>query len=352
VLEKHKKGVLFLESMDIDKRFELVKRNTVEIVTEKELKDLMKKKKNPSVYLGISITGSPHIAYFLFILKLADFLKAGFKVKLLLADLHGALDNTPWKLLEKRYQYHEELIPLMFKAIGTDVKNFEIVKGSNFQLDREYFYDVLRMSTYASVNDCKRAASEVVKFGDNPKLSGLIYPIMQSIDEVYLDVDVQYGGLDQRKILMFARENLPKLSYRRRVEVMTPMVPGLIGKKMSSSVKESKVDLLDDGKTVERKIKNAHCVAGEVKDNGLLAFLKHVIMVLKEDNKEKFVVKRDKKYGGDLKFSNYNEVESAFKKKELHPLDLKIAIAKEINDLLKPIRKNKDKLIKISKEAY
>src|SRR3989344_4233273 len=133
---------------------ELIKRNTQEIITEEELEAVLKKK-SKSVYLGTAITGSPHVAYFVWVLKLADFLRAGFKVKLLLADLHGALDGTPWELLEK-----------------------------------DYVLDVLKTATKVSINDCKKAAAEVVKFGDNPKLAGLIYPIMQMLDEEYLSVDI------------------------------------------------------------------------------------------------------------------------------------------------------------------
>ena len=338
--------------MDIKNRLELIKRNTEEIVTLEELEKLLKRKKKPVVYLGTAITGRPHIAYFLWIHKLADFLKAGFKVKLLLADLHGALDNTPWDVLDARYNYYKKLMPLMFKSVGADVKNFEIVKGSDFQLKKEYISDVLKMSTFTTVRDCNKAASEVVKFGDNPKLSGLIYPIMQSLDEVYLKVDVQYGGLDQRKILMFARENLPKMGYERRVEIMTPMIPGLEGGKMSASVESSKIDLLDDEKTVNEKIKRAYCKEGEVEGNGVLAFLKNVVIVIKQDSNKKFIVERDEKFGGNLEFERYEDLEKMYANKELHPLDLKNALAKEVNNLLSIIRKNRKELEKLSKKAY
>lgn len=338
--------------MDASEKFKLIKRNTQEIVTESELKDLLKKKKQPSVYLGTAITGKPHVAYFLWVLKLSDFLKAGFKVKLLLADLHGALDNTPWELLEKRYQYYEIVIPAMFKSIGADVKNFEIVKGSKFELNEKYFYDMLKISTEASVHDAKKSGSEVVKQSDNPKLSGLIYPIMQALDEEYLGVDIQYGGVDQRKILMFAREYLPKIGYKARVEVMTPMIPGLIGEKMSASVEESKIDLLDDEKTVKEKLNKAYCPAGVAEGNGVLAFIKNVIMVLKEDKKEAFVIERPEKFGGSIKYKNYNDLEKDFKGKKLHPLDLKLALAKEINKLLEPVRKSMQGKEKLVKEAY
>ncbi len=337
--------------MDLKERLRILKRNTQEIVTEEELENLLKTKKKPAVYLGTAITGKPHVAYFVWVLKLADFLKAGFKVKLLLADLHGALDNTPWEMLGYRYEYYSKVIPLMFESIGADIKDFEIVKGSDFEIDKEYFYDMLRVSTVASVGDCKRAASEVVKMGDNPKLSGLIYPIMQMLDEEYLEVDVQYGGVDQRKIFMFARENHPKIGYKPRVEFMTPLLPGLTGEKMSASVEKSKVDLLDTPETVKDKVSSAYCPEGVVEENGILAFTKHVLFTIKEDRKEHFIIKRSEKYGGNLIYKTYEELEKDYVAQKLHPLDLKNTVAEEINKLLDPIRKKfKDK--ELLKKAY
>ncbi len=336
--------------MEINKRFELIKRNTEEILGEDELRGLLETKKKPVVYWGTAVTGKPHVGYFLPALKMADFLKAGFKVKVLLADLHGAMDNTPWIELEKRYDYYARAIPLLIKAMGVDIKDLEIVKGSEFQLKPEYMFDVLKMSSFTSVHDSTRAASEVVKMGDNPKLSGLIYPLMQALDEQYLEVDIQLGGTDQRKIMVLARENLPKLGYSSRVEIINPMIPGLIGKKMSASDEKSKIDLLDDEKTVKEKLKNAEMISGDP-DNGVMAFLKYILMVLKSDVGKKFVVKRDKKFGGDLEYSNYGEIEKDFREKKLHPLDLKNSVAEEISKILKEIQKDK-KLLELAKKAY
>jgi len=337
--------------MDLKERLELIKRNTQEIITDEELTKLLQVKKNPVVYLGTAITGRPHIGYFMWVLKCADFLRAGFKVKILLADLHGALDNTPWDVLEKRYKYYETIIPLIFEAIGVNTKNLEFVKGSKFQMSKEYFFDVLKFSTFVSVEDCKRAASEVVKLGEHPKLSGIIYPIMQSLDEEYLGVDIQYGGIDQRKILVFARENLPKLGYKSRIEIMTPLIPGLIGKKMSASDPKSKIDLLDSEEDVNKKLEGAYCEAGKTEDNGVLAFLKYIIFTIKSDNKEKFVLERDKKFGSNVSYKTYYDLEKDYVNRKIHPLDLKKSLAKEINLLLTVFKKNKE-IIKIAKAAY
>jgi len=337
--------------MDIEKRFELIKRNTEEIITEKELKDLLKKKKKPVIYWGTAPTGKPHVAYFLPMLKIADLLKAGFHVKILLADLHAALDNVPWYVLEKRYDYYEKIIPLMVKSIGVATKDLEIIKGSELELKPEYMYDVLRMSSFTSIKDANKAASEVVKMGKYPKVSGLIYPIMQAIDEEYLKVDAQLGGTDQRKIFVLAREKHPKLGYKPRVEVINPLIQGLIGNKMSASDDKNKVDLLDSEKGIRAKIKGANCVAGDP-DNGIMHFLKYVLMTIKSDKKQKFTVKRDKKYGGNLEYKDYEGVEKDFKSKKLHPLDLKNAVTEEVITLLKPIWKQRVELEKLAKKAY
>ena len=335
--------------MNIDKRLEFIKRNLSEIVSEEELKKLLKEKEKPVVYWGTAVTGKPSLAYLFPLLKLSDFIKAGFHVKVLLADLHGALDGTPWYILEHRYDYYKEAITQIFKVLGTDLKKIEFVRGSEFELAPEYSFDVLKMASMNSIHDCKKAASDVVKLGDNPKLGGLIYPIMQALDEQYLEADAQFGGVDQRKIFMFARENLPKIGYKRRIEFMNPIIQGLVGKKMSSSDAKSKIDLTDSEKTIKEKINSAYCIEGD-QDNGIMEFLKYVIMILKEDKKEKFVIERPAKYGKDLSYSSYLEIEKAFVKKEIHPMDLKNAIAKEVIKLLDKI--DKKKLDSLAEKAY
>ena|SRR3989344_2628043 len=328
----------------------LIKRNTAEILTEGELKDLLKKKKEVSVYWGTMPTGSISIAYFFPMLKIADFLKAGLRAKILIADLHAALDGVSWELLEARAEYYKKTINIILKTIGVETKKLEFVKGSDFQLNKKYFNDVLRLSMLSNINDCKRAASEVVKMSDNPRLGNLIYPLMQALDEEYLKVDIQFAGVDQRKIMVYARENLPKIGYKQRIEIMNPMIRGLVGEKMSSSIEATKIDLLNDEETVKKKINNAGCIEGN-SDNGIMALLQYLIMILKEDKKEKFVVERPQKFGGKIEYSNYKEIEKDFASKKLHPLDLKNAVAREINILLKPFRENKELNI-LYKKAY
>ena len=52
-------------------------------------------------------------------------------------------------------------------------------------------------------HDAKKAGAEVVKQVESPLLSGLLYPGLQALDEQYLDVDFQFGGVDQVRDLNF-----------------------------------------------------------------------------------------------------------------------------------------------------
>jgi tyrosyl-tRNA synthetase len=55
------------------------------------------------------------------------------------------------------------------------------------------------------------------------------------------------------------------------------LVPGLAGGKMSSSEEDSKIDLLDNPAAVKKKLKKAFCEPGNIADNGVLSFVKHVL---------------------------------------------------------------------------
>lgn len=338
------------KAMSADERYELITRNLQEVIGEKELKEKIRSGKEISVYWGTMPTGSISIAYFFPMMKVADFLKADMKVKILLADLHAALDGVPWEILEKRYKYYERAVIDILKTIDVDIKKLEFVKGSEFQLDKKYFNDLLKLSTITTINESKHAAAEVVKFGESPKMSGVIYPMMQAIDEEYLKVDAQFGGMDQRKIMVYAREYLPKVGYKSRIELINPLIRGLVGEKMSSSVESSKIDLLDDEESVRKKINKADCVEGDP-NNGVTALAQYLIFTLKKDKGEKLIIERPAKFGGNVSYSNYEELERDFVGKKLHPMDLKQTVAKEINKLLKTFKEDK-MLHKLHKEAY
>ncbi len=65
------------------------------------------------------------------------------------------------------------------------------------------------------------------------------------------------------------------------------LVPGLTGEKMSASVEDSKIDLLDTKDQVKKKLKKAFCEPGNIENNGVLSFCKSVIFPLLKNNERK-----------------------------------------------------------------
>jgi len=323
--------------MDTLHKYEMITRNLQETIGGEKLKSLLGER-DLKVYWGTATTGKPHVAYFVPMSKIADFLKAGCEVTILFADLHAFLDNmkAPWELLRYRTDYYERIIQAMLRAINVPLNKLKFVRGTDFQLTREYTLDVYRLSSVVSERAALKAGTEVVKQVEKPKLSSMLYPGLQALDEEYLKVDAQFGGVDQRKIFVFAEKYLPQLDYEKRIHLMNPMVPGLTGGKMSSSEVESKIDLLDSPDTVAKKLSKAFCEEGNIENNGVLSFVKHVLFPLNEG--KEFVVARAAEHGGDLKFAAYTDLEDVFAKKTIHPADLKKAVCLYLNKLLEPIR--------------
>src|SRR4051794_14683699 len=188
------------------------------------------------------------------------------------------------------------------------------------------------MAALVTTAHAQHAGAEVVKQSAAPKLSNLLYPLLQALDEEYLGCDVQFGGVDQRKIFMFAREWLPRIGYRKRAYVMNPLIPGL-GKsgKMSSSEKLSKVDLHDEPEVIRDKFLKAYSVDGQPAGNGMLALLRHVLFRYLETAGRPFVC-------AGRSFASYDAVEEAFRDGSLVSLPLKEATAELLSEFLAPLR--------------
>jgi tyrosyl-tRNA synthetase len=340
--------------MDTAERTELVTRYTEEVVTEAEVAALFEERASPSAYIGYAPTGEMHIGHFTTIRKLADFVEAGLDVTVLVADLHAHLDDakSPWELLDARSAYYRAAIEAMIEAAGADPDGVEFVRGTDYQLDGPYTLDLYRMLAETTLSRAQRAGSEVVRQSENPKLGGLVYTLMQSLDVAALEADVAYGGIDQRGIYMLAREQLPEQGYDKPACVFAPLLSGLTGGKMSASEAGSKINLTDDDEAVAERIQAAYCPAGEVEDNGVLEYLRYLVFPVLAERGEPFRVERPEEYGGDLVYEAYEPLEADFVSGELHPADLKPAAAAAIATVVAPVRERLHETPDLLADAY
>ncbi|KAJ7262764.1 tyrosine tRNA ligase [Mycena haematopus] len=362
-----------------EEKYELITRRLQEVLGGDILKAILAEGRHPKGYWGTAPTGRPHIGYFVPLTKVADFLQADAEV-----DIHAFLDNmkAPLEVVEYRTKYYKFVLLAVFKSLGIPTHKLKFSLGSDHQLTKEFNMDNYRLCATVTEHDAKKAGAEVVKQVESALLSGLLYPGLQALDEQYLGVDFQFGGVDQRKIFTFAELYLPRLGYSKRAHLMNAMVPGLAGGKMSSSDPNSKIDFLDAPEVVRKKIKAAFCEEGNVADNGVLAFLEAVLIPISQlriENIKKggsmlepggdlkpfasddapegtvFSIVRDAKFGGSTHYSSYEDLKKDFAEKVLHPKDLKTAVADALNRLLDPIRKafaEDEEAQRIEKLAY
>lgn len=272
------------------------------------------------------------------------------------------LDNQKSTLqqINSRTEYYKIMIQSTLRALGVDIAKLTFVTGSSYQLTPEYTLDVYKANSFITVHSAQNAGTEVVKQSDNPTMNSLLYPTLQALDEKYLDVDIQLGGVDQRKIFIHARENMPKLGYRKIVHLMNFMVPALskvegsANSKMSSSDNVSKIDMLDEPNVVKKKIGQAYCLEGNIDDNTPLIWVKRVLFPLLSLQNKDFLIERPDKFGGNIIFKSYEQVETDFANKKLHPADLKKGITDNLNSILDPVRKEfaKPEMQELLKKAY
>lgn len=122
-------------------------------------KILEEEKRDIKVYWGTATTGRPHVAYFVPMSKIADFLRAGCEVTILFADIHGYLDNmkSTFELLKLRTKYYENVISATLRSIGVPLEKLNFRTGSSYQLTPDFTLDILKLTTLCSQHDAQKA---------------------------------------------------------------------------------------------------------------------------------------------------------------------------------------------------
>ena len=320
--------------------YDRVTRNAAEVVTEKEVRALAENPEGKRAYVGYEPSGVLHIGHMLTANKLIDLQEAGFDVVVLLADVHAYLNDkgTFEEIRETAARMREQ-----FLAYGLDEERTEFVLGSEFQFDREYVLDLHALELNTSMARAERAMAEI-KSGDTVKVSQAVYPLMQALDIVYLDVDLAVGGMEQRKVHMLARDTLPSIDEESPTVLHTPLIADLgsgIGK-MSSS--EGVTISMEDGtEDIADKVNSAYCPPtadpesdddGNERENPVLQIFEYHVF----PRFERVVVERPEQYGGDLSYDDYESLEADLESGELHPADAKSALASYLDDLIEPGR--------------
>ena len=325
---------------------------TEEIITNDELRVLLQTVAHPKHYIGLEISGVLHLGSLILTgFKINDLIKADINTTVFLADWHTYINDKlggDWNKIKKVSQYYTEAFKFFCPGVN-------IVLGSDLykQQGQDYWENFVRFSKQMTLARTMRSLTIMGRSGGekNIDLSQLLYPPMQSVDIKALDLDIVHAGMDQRKIHMLVREIFPKLGWKVPVVMHHHLLPGLsepvrmgldentvedvkISSKMSKSKPASSILIHDDEKTIRDKIGKAFCPIGVSEGNPVLELARYVVFHQFDD----FVIERPAKYGGDITYSSYGQLENDFVIKKIHPMDLKNATATYINKIIEPIR--------------
>lgn len=230
--------------MTVDETLTLLKRGTVEILLEDELKKKLAAGKPLRIKLGLDPTAPDlHLGHTVVINKLRQFQDLGHEIIFLIGDFTGMIGDPSGKSTTRP--------PLTREQVETNAKTYQeqIFKI----LDRkktQVIFNSAWMNKFTAADLIKLAATHTVarmlerddfnkRFTANQPIAihEFLYPLLQGYDSVMLKADVELGGTDQKFNLLMGRELQKHFGQEPQIVITMPLLEGLDGvQKMSKSL--------------------------------------------------------------------------------------------------------------------
>lgn len=328
-------------TLSSEEKAKLCKNVFQEIVEEKELVELFNKVPNPVVYDGFEPSGKMHIAQGLMKRNIVNMMTqdVGATFIFWIADWFAKLNLKQGGDLQK-IQILGRYFIQVWKACGMNLNRVKFLWCSNeIKSNQDQYWElVFDIATRNSVNritKCTQIMGRSEK--DALQTSQLFYPVMQTADVFFLNVDICQLGLDQRKVNMLAREYASETKRISPIVCSHHMLPGLLKnqEKMSKSNPDSAIFMEDSAEEVARKIKIAYCPPNQVDGNPCLSYFKHIVFPSLENENVTIV---DPKENTSMEFKNFEELTIAYTAGKIHPLAIKSSLTNYINTFLEPVR--------------
>jgi len=232
----------------VEEQFALLKKGSVEIIQEDELKKKLqlslKTKKPLKVKVGFDPTAPDiHLGHTVLIRKMKHFQDMGHDVIFLIGDFTGLIGDPsgrsstrPPMTREQIEQNAETYKKQVFKIL--DPKK-TIIDFNSRWLGKLTSFDIIKLTakyTVARVLERDDFSSRL-KNGIPISTHEILYPFMQAYDSVALEGDVELGGTDQKFNLLVGREIQREYGQEPQVVLTMPLLEGTDGvEKMSKSL--------------------------------------------------------------------------------------------------------------------
>lgn len=249
---------------------EHLKSRMVDLIGEDELIQKMQNGKTIQAYWGTSPIIPPTFSFFLPLLKLKELLSMRAHVMILLADVHSFLDRgSSIDKTRERTTLHKLVLTSMLQTIGVNPDDITFVVGSDHQFDRRFCMDLLQFSSFVNTTEVMDAVSGVLRKPPLIPLSHMLYPLMQCLDETFLDADLELGCENHRRIFEFSRTHIHKLGYEPCSYLIYPELKH----------PHTSLGFLDSDEIIRAKIFNMRCFPRDASKlcNPLLALTDYIL---------------------------------------------------------------------------
>jgi len=234
--------------MDVKKQMEILKRGTVEIISEEELEKKLTKSQETGKPLVVKLGADPtapdlHLGHTVVLRKMRQFQDLGHNVMFLIGDFTARIGDPTGKsetrkpLTEEQIKINVETYKHQVQKI-LDMQKTTIVYNSDW-LSPMNFMDVLKLAAKYTVARMLERDDFLNRFKSQKPISihEFMYPLMQGYDSVALKADVELGGTDQKFNLLVGRSLQKEYGQDSQIVLTMPILEGLDGvHKMSKSL--------------------------------------------------------------------------------------------------------------------
>jgi len=292
--------------------FEKIKRKTVEIINEDELKERLHSGKKLRIKLGADPTAPDlHLGHYVVLKKLRDFQELGHQIVFIIGDFTGLVGDPSGRsktrpplskeqIQENAKTYFEQV----FKVLDKDKTE---VRFNSEWLSKITFEDWFRLCANFTLARILERDDFQQRFKENIPIffHELFYPIMQAYDSYAIDADVELGGTDQKFNLIMGRHLLEVKGKQPQIAIIMPILRGLDGvQKMSKSL-GNYIGITEEPKAMFGKIMS-------IPDDLIPEYYYLILDV--DDEKAK-------------------EIEESIKEGRVNPRDLKLELAKGVVEI-------------------
>jgi len=351
--------------MDVNEKIKLITRNCQETLTVDDLKSLIESGTELSHYIGFEVSGLVHLGTGLMSMgKIADFLKAGAKCRIFLADFHSYLNNKlggNWENIRVATEgYFKQALIASLKCFEVNEDEVEFITGKDlYEKNPQHWETFMEVGKHVTLSRNLRSISIMGKTqGSDVDMATLFYPPLQVADIITMRVNLAHAGMDQRKAHVIVRDVAKKLKINplknKKGEIIAPvaihqnLIAGLTGPetgkndeeslKMSKSKPGSAIFVHDTPEEIRKKIRKAYAKPNEIEFNPLINWVQTLVFWGEEEGS--FKITRPEKFGGDIEYTKVNKLIDDYKSGELFPLDLKNGLADWLIEKLAPARKH------------